>query len=97
MGSAGVPCPAGYRFVWGGHAASPWHLVPADGRRDQHGGATGQSLCGQWPHYAIDAGASSWRHEADGMPLDGAFCRACAAQLRAQALVTPPAEQPRLF
>ena len=96
-GDPGVACPAGYRFVWGGHPAAPWHLIPADGRRNRHGEATGQSLCGLWPHFAIGVGHSVWRHETDRMPLDGTFCRGCAAQLRVRALVTPPAAQPRLL
>jgi hypothetical protein len=89
--------PAGFRFVWGGHATALWHLYPADGRRSTYGEPTGQSLCGAWPHYAINVGYSIWRHEAAEMPLDGVFCRSCAAQLRGRALVTPPAEQARLF
>ena len=97
MGSVGISCPAGFRFVWGGPPTVLWHLYPADGRRSRHGEPTGQRLCGQWPHAAIGVGYSVWRHEADRMPPEGAFCRACATQLRGRTLVTPPAQQPRLL
>jgi hypothetical protein len=97
MGSAGVPCPAGFRFVCGGRPTVPWHLYPTVGRRSKYGEATGQALCGQWPHYTIAVGYSIWHHEAERMPPEGTCCRACAAQLRGRALVTPLAEQLRLF
>ena len=86
-------------FWWCLGASGRWHLlltarVPADGP------VTWQTACGRWPSLGLDL---AWRRAAPSIPLEDTpkVRPRCAAPLRAicdrDRLVTPPAEQPRLF
>jgi hypothetical protein len=89
--------PAGF---WGCLGASGrWHPPPA-AQFPADGPIKGQTACGLWPSLVIDLAR---RRTTPTLPLADTptLCPGCAAQQRAlrgrDRLVTPPAEQPRLF
>jgi hypothetical protein len=89
--------PAGYWWCLG--ASGQWHLLPA-AAIPADGPVKGRTACGLWPSLVIDL---AWRRTTPAIPLEETptVCPRCASRLRElrerDRLVTPPAEQPRLF